>query len=130
MFSWLCCGSSDCAAPAWPGSLTGVCTEAVSGLPVRESVARPSLIWEPVELAAEEGWAPVALEGGVGVSLLALEARREGTGFCQRMFVIGLGRCSDLLKVRATGVNATRRLAVWAVRRSWKGIVIFVSMFE
>jgi hypothetical protein len=54
----------------------------VSGLPVRESVARPSLIWEPVELAAEEGWAPVALEGEVGVSLLALEARREGTGSC------------------------------------------------
>lgn len=46
---------------------------------MRESVARLSLIWEPVELAAEEGWAPVALEGEVGVLLLALEARREGT---------------------------------------------------
>jgi len=33
-----------------------------------------------VELAAEEGWAPVALEGEVGVLSLALEARREGTG--------------------------------------------------
>ena len=52
----------------------------MSGLPVRESVARPSLICEPVELAAEEGWAPVALEGEVGVVSLALEAKREGTG--------------------------------------------------
>ena len=46
---------------------------------MRESFARPSLIWEPVALAAEEGWAPVTLEGEVGVLLLALEARREGT---------------------------------------------------
>lgn len=46
---------------------------------MRESVARPSLIWEPVELTAEEGWAPVTLEGDFGVELLALEARREGT---------------------------------------------------
>ena len=58
---------------------------------MRESVARPSLIWEPVELAAEEGWAPVALEGEVGVLLLALEARREGTAFCQRWLLGGMG---------------------------------------
>ena len=49
---------------------------------MRESVARPSLICEPVELAAEEGWALVAFWGEVGVVLLALEARREGTGDC------------------------------------------------
>lgn len=33
----------------------------------------------------------------------------------------------DSLKVRAMGVIATRRLAVWAVRRSWKGIVVSYS---
>lgn len=66
------------------GSLTGVCTEAVSELPVREFVAQPLLMWEPVVLAAEEGWVPVALEGEIRVSLLALEARREGTGFVRR----------------------------------------------
>jgi hypothetical protein len=47
---------------------------------VRDSVARPSLIWEPVELAAEDAWAPVALEGEVVVSLLLLEAKRAGAG--------------------------------------------------
>ena len=129
MFSWLCCGSSDCAAPAWPGSLTGVCTEAVSGLPVRESVARPLLIWEPVELAAEEGWAPVASEGDVGVLLLALEARREGAiGGFVRIGSVGDdgGGVWDSLKMRAMGAIATRRLAVWAVRMSWKGILVFL----
>lgn len=129
MFSWLCCGSSDCAAPAWPGSLTDVCTEAVSGLPVRESVARPSLIWEPVELAAEEGWAPVASEGDVGVLLLALEARREGAiGGFVRIGSVGDdgGDVWDSLKMRAMGAIATRRLAVWAVRMSWKGILVFL----
>ena len=33
-------------------------------------------------------------------------------------------RVGNSLKVRVMGVNATRRLAVWAVRRSWKGIVV------
>jgi len=45
--------------------------------------------------------------------------------------VVGCGQdewLGDLLKVRAMGVNATRRVAVWAVRRSWKGIVVFVFM--
>lgn len=31
----------------------------------------------------------------------------------------------DLLKVRAIGVSVTRRVAVWAVRRRWKDIVVF-----
>ena len=35
-----------------------------------------------------------------------------------------MGQIGDVLKVRATGVVATRRVAVWAVRRSWKGIVV------
>jgi hypothetical protein len=36
-------------------------------------------------------------------------------------------RVGNSLKVRVMGVNATRRLAVWAVRRSWKGIVVSYS---
>lgn len=78
-FSWLCCGSSDCAAPPWLGLLTGFCTDAVSGLPVRESVARLSLMVVAFSLTAAEGWAPVAFDGEVVELLLppALEARRD-----------------------------------------------------
>lgn len=36
-------------------------------------------------------------------------------------------RVGDSLKVRAMGVIATRWVALWAVRRSWKGIIVFVS---
>jgi len=86
MFSWLCCGSSDCAAPPWLGLLTGFCTEAVSGLPVRESVARLSLIVVAFSLTAAEGWAPVASLGLVVPLLLLFEAKRvETVGLIVRM---------------------------------------------
>jgi hypothetical protein len=85
----------------------------VSGLPVRDSVARLELICAPVELAAEEGWALVALEGEVVDSALLLEARREGAGRCSGQLPLWLqdrgGR--DLLNVRARGVKARRRVA-------------------
>jgi hypothetical protein len=51
----------------------------VSGLPVRDSVARLELIPALVESEAAEGCAPVAFSGDVVDSALLLEARREGT---------------------------------------------------
>jgi hypothetical protein len=80
MFSWLGCGSSDTAAPASLGLLTGVCRDAVSGLSTRESVARPLLTWAPEEELAVDGWALVALEGEVVLVALLLEAGRVGAG--------------------------------------------------
>jgi hypothetical protein len=52
----------------------------VSGLPVRDSVARLELMPALVESEAAEGWAPVAFSGEVVDSALLLEAGREKSG--------------------------------------------------
>lgn len=72
MFSWLPCGSSDCAAPPWLGLLTGFWTDAVSGLPERESVARLLLIVAASSFVEDEGCVLVGL-------VVDLEARRVWT---------------------------------------------------
>jgi hypothetical protein len=61
----------------------------VSGLPVRDSVARLLLIPALVESEAAEGWAPVAFSGDVVVVALLLEAGREKSGGwrCQCLIV-------------------------------------------